>query len=624
MMPSVWTLWIVVCFLGLQQVGGQTRNTPPSLYIAERKWEIPVNEKVGNLVARVRAQDEDGDKITYSIAESKFQDGSHLFFINNTTGVVYLAAQLNESMVDQQFYITVKANDGSIDVSMEVWIEIVPALDNTSGSVQPASRNSKPQLPPNVQVHSGHTVVPTGKSVLPSIPTRQPVEVNFTSTAPSLPVNGTSAPPADDADTATSKMDITPIVVPLVVLIVLAPLVGWAIYLCRKRWRTRNGRSLKENFSIEFQRRSGFSESGDKLADDLATHSNTWQFDPKGIDATKWNLGQMSLASSVEGPSGSPRKDSRKWEFPRHHLRILHQLGEGCFGQVWKVEALDIAGIEGVSTLAVKTLKEAAGDKERHDLLQELEVMKLLEPHPNVVTLVGCCTEKDPIFLIMEYVSKGKLQTFLRESRTPNDYNNLHGPSALLTSRDLTTFAYQVARGMHYLTEKGIIHRDLAARNVLVSEERVCKVADFGFARDIIVSHVYERKTEGRLPIRWMAPESLYDNIFTTKSDVWSFGILLWEIVTLGSTPYPGMSAQDVMKKVREGFRLEKPEHCRRELFNLMYYCWSAEADARPGFGEIVETLEKLLLTEMDYIELDRFPEHSYYNLAAATSGERV
>jgi serine/threonine protein kinase len=95
-----------------------------------------------------------------------------------------------------------------------------------------------------------------------------------------------------------------------------------------------------------------------------------------------------------------------------------------------------------------------------------------------------------------------------------------------------------------------IIHRDLAARNVLITEEHTCKVADFGFARDVIVSHVYERKSEGRLPIRWMAPESLYDNIFSVKSDVWSFGVLIWEVVTLGSTPYPGLSAAEVMKKV--------------------------------------------------------------------------
>merc|ERR1712117_237113 len=127
-----------------------------------------------------------------------------------------------------------------------------------------------------------------------------------------------------------------------------------------------------------------------------------------------------------------------------------------------------------------------------------------------------------------------------------------------------------------------------AARNVLLDEnpsapaslggsggdQWVCKVADFGFAKDVMANNIYERKSEGKLPIRWMAPESLYDNCYTTKSDVWSFGVLMWEIVTLGSTPYPGTPAATVMKSVRDGFRLEKPPHCDRCLYNIMSRCW--------------------------------------------------
>ncbi|XP_061710912.1 tyrosine kinase receptor Cad96Ca-like isoform X2 [Cydia pomonella] len=306
---------------------------------------------------------------------------------------------------------------------------------------------------------------------------------------------------------------------------------------------------------------------------------------------------------------------SDEWEFPRHRLRIFNIVGEGAFGQVWRAQAIDIDGKKGEQTVAVKTLKENASEKEKTDLVQELIVMKNLGTHPNVVRLIGCCTEKEPTLVIMEFVSLGKLQQFLRDSRAERHYGNTHAGSQFLTSRDLTHFAYQVARGMDFLSSKGIIHRDLAARNVLITEERMCKVADFGFARDVAGTHVYERKSDGRLPIRWMAPESLYDDIFSVKSDIWSFGVLLWEIVTLGSTPYPGLSAGDVMRKVREGHRLEKPEHCRRELYNIMYYCWEAEASSRPDFKEVVSMLERLLCTETDYIELERFPDHSYYNV---------
>jgi fibroblast growth factor receptor 1 len=123
---------------------------------------------------------------------------------------------------------------------------------------------------------------------------------------------------------------------------------------------------------------------------------------------------------------------------------------------------------------------------------------------------------------------------------------------------------------------------------------------------------------------RWMAIESLYDNIFSVKSDVWAFGILMWEIATLGSTPYPGMGAADVMKKVRDGYRLEKPEHTSREIYNYMYYCWDADPKNRPDFGEIRVNLDKLLSTSADYIELERYTEHNYYNILHNISGEKL
>lgn len=146
-----------------------------------------------------------------------------------------------------------------------------------------------------------------------------------------------------------------------------------------------------------------------------------------------------------------------RWEFPRHRIKVTSNiLGEGAFGQVWRCEATDIDGVEGLSTVAVKTLKENVVESEKKDLMSELQVMKSLEPHVNVVRLLGCCTEKDPVFVIIEYVALGKLQTFLRNSRIEKNYNNSSGKSKSLTSQDLVSFMYQVARGMEFLSSRGV------------------------------------------------------------------------------------------------------------------------------------------------------------------------
>jgi len=317
---------------------------------------------------------------------------------------------------------------------------------------------------------------------------------------------------------------------------------------------------------------------------------------------------------------------TKKWEIPRSQVRAFSILGEGCFGQVFKGEVENIPGNdEGPTVVAIKTLKNNATDKDKRDLLNELSVMKMMETHPNVVRLLGCCTDKEPIFVIIEFVNGSTLQEFLRKSRSEHHYKNLHGASQTLSSRDLTSFAYQIAKGMEYLTSKKLIHRDLAARNVLIdSNDQTCKVADFGFARDVMANNIYERKSDGKLPIRWMAPESLYDNVYSTQSDVWSFGVLMWEVVTLGSVPYPGLPPTDVMKKVRDGYRLEKPEHCKRELYNIMVKCWEKSPEDRPSFSDLVRDFEALLVKEMDYIDLNLFPENDYYNEAISLSGERV
>ncbi|XP_034234117.1 tyrosine kinase receptor Cad96Ca [Thrips palmi] len=637
-------LWIFATTLVLAQrlptgAAQLSDNTPPVMHI-DRDWLISDGEPVGSVVTRVRAEDAEGDPLSFGLEPLLLYPHPQgepppplPFTIDETSGVVHTNASLKDRGGElMRLYVTV--SDGKVTAKNEVVVKVTKGPVSGAGVGGGASRRPPrppgfpPQLRPPSYLPFPTNFVPPG---VPSAPIHPGIPVVNPGPPPSLhglptgtrpPFPGTATSPADKGLLVTSL---------LAVLCIGLVLAGVLVLLRRRVCPKRLSKATKEDLHKEA---SGLS-SGMSSALSSGLSSGLSGEEPMAMQQWRgprapsnryegWDRegAHMGAALGGAGPP-APIKPRDRWEFPRHRLQVFDILGEGCFGQVWRCEATDIDGKEGKSTVAVKTLKENAAEKERTDLLQELAVMKTLEPHPNVVRLLGCCTESDPLFVIMEFVARGKLQSFLRSSRAERDYGNLHGPSRTLTSRDLTSFLYQVAKGMEFLSSKGIIHRDLAARNVLVAEDRTCKVADFGFARDLMDNNVYERKSEGRLPIRWMAPESLYDNVFSVKSDVWSYGVLMWEVVTLGSTPYPGMGAADVMRKVRDGYRLDKPEHCRRELYNIMYYCWDGNANERPYFNELVTLTEQLLLTETDYIELERFPDHSYYNMVSL-SGEKL
>ncbi|XP_033641191.1 proto-oncogene tyrosine-protein kinase ROS-like isoform X2 [Asterias rubens] len=300
--------------------------------------------------------------------------------------------------------------------------------------------------------------------------------------------------------------------------------------------------------------------------------------------------------------------------FPRDMLKIIKELGHGAFGEVFLAEATGILKKSKVTLVAVKTLKEGASQSDKDDLLRELDLMKKLPDHKNVVRLMGFSVEQDPLYIIVEYLSKGNLKDLMKDSRVKGTrvYGNLHGASKSLSSGDLMKFANDVADGMHYISSQKCIHRDLAARNVLVAEDMTCKVSDFGLARDVIDNRVYERKSEGRLPLRWMALESILDEMYTTKSDVWSFGVLLWEIVTLGARPYPTMSAKLMLKQLRIGFRMPQPTHCQEELYEMMLKCWEEEPDRRPTFERIADELRQMRELDKDYIVINAYEETIY------------
>ncbi|CAH3158201.1 unnamed protein product [Porites lobata] len=268
-------------------------------------------------------------------------------------------------------------------------------------------------------------------------------------------------------------------------------------------------------------------------------------------------------------------------------------------------------------------LKADAPDSDRKDLLSELEVMKTLKPHPHVIKLLGCVTESGSLFFVLiEYVPYGDLLGYLRKSRGLNDTYFKDPdikPQTSLTSQQLMKFSWQVADGMSYLSSRAIIHRDLAARNVLVGENETCKVTDFGMARDVQEQNIYERKTKGRLPVKWTAYEALLYGRYTTKSDVWSYGVLLYGIFTIGGSPYPRMDGRKIVSLLQDGYRMPKPRHVDDELYKIMKPCWLEDPDARPSFSELTMKLKKMENQHKGLINMKLYDKQLYANLEDLT-----
>ncbi|NXG70179.1 ROS1 kinase, partial [Baryphthengus martii] len=288
--------------------------------------------------------------------------------------------------------------------------------------------------------------------------------------------------------------------------------------------------------------------------------------------------------------------------FSRDKLNLHKLLGSGAFGEVYEGTAVDILGDEsGESKVAVKTLKKGATDHEKSEFLKEAHLMSKFD-HPHILRLLGVCLLNEPQYLILELMEGGDLLSFLRGARK----QKLQRP--LLTVTDLLDICLDICKGCVYLEKMHFIHRDLAARNCLVSEKeyesssRVVKIGDFGLARDIYKNDYYRKRGEGLLPVRWMAPESLIDGVFTNRSDVWAFGVLVWETLTLGQQPYPGFSNTEVLHHVKAGGRLESPNSCPDDLYNLMMRCWAQEPQNRPTFSYIQEKLQEIRQSPLSFI----------------------
>ncbi|XP_032018574.1 muscle, skeletal receptor tyrosine-protein kinase isoform X3 [Hylobates moloch] len=291
-------------------------------------------------------------------------------------------------------------------------------------------------------------------------------------------------------------------------------------------------------------------------------------------------------------------------EYPRNNIEYVRDIGEGAFGRVFQARAPGLLPYEPFTMVAVKMLKEEASADMQADFQREAALMAEFD-NPNIVKLLGVCAVGKPMCLLFEYMAYGDLNEFLR-SMSPHTVCSLShsdlsmraqvsspGPPPLSCAEQLC-IARQVAAGMAYLSERKFVHRDLATRNCLVGENMVVKIADFGLSRNIYSADYYKANENDAIPIRWMPPESIFYNRYTTESDVWAYGVVLWEIFSYGLQPYFGMAHEEVIYYVRDGNILSCPENCPVELYNLMRLCWSKLPADRPSFTSIHRILERM------------------------------
>ncbi|XP_068734061.1 fibroblast growth factor receptor 2-like [Montipora capricornis] len=304
-------------------------------------------------------------------------------------------------------------------------------------------------------------------------------------------------------------------------------------------------------------------------------------------------------------------EENPEWEYPREKVRIEKYIGKGAFGVVAK------AFVDDLGIVAVKIPKVKATETNKEDLLAEYELMKQLQ-HPNIIRLMGGVTLSDPIMVMFEYIPYGDLLGFLKRSRGLDDqyFNDPDiKPTSSLTSEQLLKFAGEIADGMAYLEARKIIHRDLAARNVLVGEEETCKITDFGMARDVQQNDIYFKRSRGRLPVKWTAIESLLYGICTTQSDVWSYGIVLYEIFTIGGKPYPDIQGHRIPYMLKDNYRMPQPVHLDDEIYALMCECWQNDPNDRPTFEAISSTIRRLQRCHKEIFYMNVYDDNLYGNV---------
>lgn len=272
------------------------------------------------------------------------------------------------------------------------------------------------------------------------------------------------------------------------------------------------------------------------------------------------------------------------WEIPRDEVILIQQIGAGQFGEVyhgkWR-KTIDVA---------VKTLKP--GTMSAEAFLEEAAIMKKFR-HNKLVALYAVCSLEEPMYIVTEFMSNGSLLSYLRKS----------GPQIVKLGH-LIYIVSQVAAGMAYLESRNLVHRDLAARNILIGDNHCAKVADFGLARVLSADSKLDKSSQpNMLPVKWTAPEAFRFSKFSTKSDVWSFGIVLMETFTYGEKPYPKMNASEVVNALKSGYRMPRPDNVPDQVYEKMVNCWKDKPEERPTFEHLTYFFENYELATEDLYE---------------------
>ncbi|XP_041929184.1 leukocyte tyrosine kinase receptor isoform X1 [Alosa sapidissima] len=274
-------------------------------------------------------------------------------------------------------------------------------------------------------------------------------------------------------------------------------------------------------------------------------------------------------------------------EVPRKNISLLRALGHGAFGEVYEGQVLGMNGENSAMQVAIKTLPEICSEQDEMDFLMEALIMSKFS-HQNIVRCIGVSLQILPRFILLELMTGGDMKSFLRQNRPKANQ------TSSLTMLELLHMARDIALGCRYLEENHFIHRDIAARNCLLTctgQERVAKIGDFGMARDIYRASYYRKGGRAMLPVKWMPPEAFLEGIFTCKTDTWSFGVLLWEIFSLGYMPYPCKTNQEVLEFVTSGGRMDPPKSCPGPVYRIMTQCWQHCPEHRPNFSTILERI---------------------------------